>query len=412
MLLVDALGYDMVTPEVMPYLSGLENEGRFSPLTPVLGYSDAQRAALFTGGYPADIGYWTDSRMSYNSSVLRPFSYLAPLDHLPSDLIRRGIKFMLANSATPIQARRTGFRSLPLYNIPFRVMGHFQPALRGTMFDPCPFPDAPTIFDLMRAQRLKFSVVQSDRFGLRNMFRMPDALSPRLCRAIEQVDTDTQLLYVYLHSVDTLGHRHGIRSHQFPKVLASADRTIESIIEAARQRLGPDLETVIVSDHGFNHTERFVDLGYLLKQLGFGREYLAALDSTMVRVWYFNDAARSRIRPLIEELGLGEFLSPEELRELGVNFTSRDYFDEVYLLRPGISIYPNYHSYLKPMAMHAYHPDGADQQGVAFFLGRRLAEVRPVTAKLHMTDIMPIVAGLLGLESPQVAGRSRQLQRR
>ena len=48
------------------------------------------------------------------------------------------------------------------------------------------------------------------------------------------------------------------------------------MVEAARERLGPNLETVIVSDHGFNHTEKFVNYSHLLSQAGFGREYLQA----------------------------------------------------------------------------------------------------------------------------------------
>jgi len=405
-LLVDALGYDFLSPETTPYLTSIARQGSLLPMTPVLGYSDAQRAALFTGCYPEKIGYWLDFRMAYNSSVLRPFSALGFLDWLPGDLPRRALKFALARTVVPLQARRTGYRTLHLYNMPFRAMRHFQPSLPSTMFDPHPFGDVPTIFDLCRQKGVKFAAVQSDRFGLANMFRMPDQLTPFLSREIQRIDPDVSLLYVYLHSVDMLGHRYGIRSPRFREVLARADRAVQRIVEEAREKLGKDLELVIVSDHGLNHTERFVSYGKLLRQPGFGRDYLVALDSTMVRLWYFQHGVRPGIRQAVEESGHGRFLGQEELRHLGVYFESRDYYDEVYLLRPGLSIFPNYHSYLKPMAMHAYHPDEPDQRAIALFHGRRLAHLKAPEGSLHITDIMPTISQVLGLDPSQATGSS------
>jgi hypothetical protein len=56
------------------------------------------------------------------------------------------------------------------------------------------------------------------------------------------------------------------------------------------------------------------------------------------------------------------------LRELHLDFDGRLYGDEIYLLDPGTAIFPNFHSLLRPKAMHAYHPDDADQHGIALGL--------------------------------------------
>ncbi|MDH4178112.1 MAG: hypothetical protein OEV72_11050, partial [Thermoleophilia bacterium] len=64
----------------------------------------------------------------------------------------------------------------------------------------------------------------------------------------------------------------------------------------------------------------------------------------------------------------GRFLSAVELRELHLAFDGRLYGDEIFLLEPHTAIFPNFHSLLRPRAMHAYHPEGDEQQGIAIGL--------------------------------------------
>ena len=52
----------------------------------------------------------------------------------------------------------------------------------------------------------------------------------------------------------------------------------------------------------------------------------------------------------------GSFLSKADLRHIICSSADRLYGDEIYLLEPGIGIFPNFHSYIKPKAMHAYEP--------------------------------------------------------
>ena len=396
--LVDALGHDMISEETTPYLWRFASQGRLGSMRPVLGYSDAQRAALFTGKLPDQSGYWTDFRLHLGESPLRPFGNLRALDALPGDFSRRCVKFLLSKTAAPFQARATGYKSLPLYNLPFKAMPHFEPTLAGSMLDPHPFPSAPTMFDLVRDGGGSVAAVQSDVYGIAGMFKGPKAAADRLCAGILGVDPGADLVYVYLHSVDFLGHRYGVPSPRFRAVLREADAAVERVVAVARGHFGSDLETVVVSDHGLNHTERFVDYGHLLREPGFGRDYVVALDSTMVRLWYFEEAAQPRLRALVDASGHGRFLTEAELRDHGVFFPNGDFYHEVYLLRPGLSIFPNYHSYLKPLSMHAYDPGVPDQQAIAMFTGPRLDSM-PAPKGLSITGVMPIVAGLLGLEA-------------
>ena len=62
-LLIDALGYNFVSKTRTPYLWNFANRNSTHAITPVLGYSDSQRAAIFTGKQPQEIGYWLDSQL-------------------------------------------------------------------------------------------------------------------------------------------------------------------------------------------------------------------------------------------------------------------------------------------------------------------------------------------------------------
>ena len=47
-----------------------------------------------------------------------------------------------------------------------------------------------------------------------------------------------------------------------------------------------------------------------------------------------------------------------------LRFDSRLYGDDMFLLDPGTAVFPNFHSYIKPKAMHAYDPADPDQLGI------------------------------------------------
>ena len=54
----------------------------------------------------------------------------------------------------------------------------------------------------------------------------------------------------------------------------------------------------------------------------------------------------------------GQWLDRDELSGFHLRFEQRLYGDEMFLLEPGTAIFPNFHSYIKPKAMHAYDPSG------------------------------------------------------
>lgn len=399
LMLVDGLGYDAISSEATPNLHAYAAKYTFRPMRPVLGYSDTQRAVLFTGQFPDRIGYWMQYRFSTpEKSPWRNLGALSILDALPIEFPRKVFKFGLSASLLKLQTRNSGYDDLNIHNIPFRVLPWFAPTLPKSAYAPRVFGKVPTIFDRMRESGRPFGIVRTDTVGKFALLASITRQMDRLRQKINDLRDDTSFVYFYIHTPDMFAHRFGIRGPKFWDELKTVDEAFPVLIDALKARFGAETQVVLVSDHGMNQTEEFVNYQHLVTHPSFGKDFVVALDSTTVRFRYLTPQGGKIARNLMEDSGKGYFVSRDELRELGVSFPGEYYGDDIYLLRPGISIYPNYHSLLKPLAMHAYHPDGADQQAIALFIGDDVSERAQPAENLSMNDIYPIVCASLGLD--------------
>ncbi len=399
LMLVDGLGYEFVTSETTPNLRNLADDCPFYPMRPVLGYSDCQRAALFTGLPPDQMGYWMQYRFARPSdSPWRQFSKLAMWDSLPGELPRKFFKLALSSSVLKIATQRGPYPDLNVHNMPFRALPWHSPTLKKSMYAPGALGEVPTIFDRLRETKQSFGIVRSDTVGKLALLGSVTSQMRRLLGEIDALDGSVRFMYIYLHSPDMFAHRRGIRDPRFWEELKKTDSAIVEIIDAAKRKMGTDTQVVLTSDHGMNHTERFISYKHLVTHSGFGRDFVVGLDSTMVRLWYLSDDGKKIARPLVESSDVGRFLTGEERIELGVDFPGDHYGDDIYLLEPGVSIYPNFHSLLKPLGMHAYHPQEPDQRAIAMLIGDAIAERAPDKPELHMTDISPLMCATLGLD--------------
>jgi hypothetical protein len=380
-VLVDAVRHDYVTAERTPYLDGLAHELGFARMRPLLGYSDAIRAAIFTGRPPDEHGYWMEYCYRPGMTPFAKLERLRLLDALPSDFVRRGTKFVLSQTVLPPIRRRAGYEHLSLRHLPFRGLGVFDWTLRREMTSPGAL-GVPTLFDRLDKAGMSWSYLDASKLGRRGLLEALDAL-PR----------ETRFAFVYLHHVDMASHMFGIDSRLFDRALSRTDALTREVVERTRRRLG-GLELVVFSDHGMSTVTNIVSFPALWRDADFPRRFCFALDATMVRFWW-EDASpelRRRVRGYVTERAQGRFLDGDELRELHLDFDGRLYGDEIYLLEPGTAIFPNFHSMLRPKAMHAYHPDDPDQHGIA--LGLRSG------ATVDLLQLAPHALRSLGVESP------------
>jgi len=392
-ILVDALRYDWVNERDTPFIHSLTKHGLKLPLKPILGYSDAIRATIFTGTYPDRHGYWMSVCYSPETSPFKKLTRLSMMDYIPSDFIRRGIKFLLSSTIIKVLARPLGYRSLRIYNIPFRVLPRFDMTMRKRMTDPGAFASCQTLFDTLRSHGMKFAYLDSSR------------LKRKLLREIANLDPDTKMVFVYLHYVDEASHWFGLKSSQLRKSLKLVDGIVRRIACGSSGTLPESTALIVFSDHGMVEERSRVSLDWLLRRRDFGKDFVACLDATMIRVWYERSSAKAGLRRIISEATGFALLSKARKKALGIDFNDRRYGDDIFLAEEGQIVFPNFFSYVRPRAMHAYDPELPSQQGVLVLYGPRNATMSGKECA-QLVDIAPTVLELLDIPDTSGPGRS------
>lgn len=380
--LVDAFRHDFISEDVTPNLFEFASAGIRRPLQTILGYSDSIRAAFFTGRQPDETGYWMEYCYRPESSPWKGMSRLAPLDRIPSDLARRGLKLAASTTAMRFAAKRSCLPHLNMRNIPFRALDKFD----LTLHQPMTAPKAlgyPSIFDKCTNTGRPWAYLDASK-----VVRGSDLL-----RQVDQLSDDVGLIFVYLHQIDEAAHVFGINAPIFWRRVRFTDELFGRILGDVRRRFG-DVTTLVFSDHGMSPLSRQIGIPELTTHPAFPERFFVALDATMVRLWYLDDDERLRqeLRERVATRYPGRFLSEDELAGHHLQFSGSLYGDDFYLLPSGIAIFPNFHSFIKPKAMHAYDPADQDQWGI--FIGPETAASR-VSDPVSLTEVTGLVMDAL-----------------
>jgi len=339
---VDALGW-----EVLRGRTFMEDELPWRQrVRSVLGYSSACVPSILTGRLPRDHGHWS---FFYCSPETSPFRSLRPLRLLPQSIAGRA---RVRNVLSRAVARQNGFTGyFQLYQLPFEHAHEFDYCEKRDIFSPGGVSGAPTIFDWLRGTGLPFHVSdwrQSEDDNLAALRRDLDA-------------RDLRFAFLYLADLDGALHMVGKDDPSITTRVARYEARLREVLAAARRRYG-EVRLSVISDHGMAHVTKTFDLQSVLAALPlrFGRDYVAALDSTMARFWLRSEAAARLLPEALAAAEGGRLMADAELATLGCDFPGRRYGELIFLMDPGHLIVPS-HMGLKPIrGMHGYHPDHPD----------------------------------------------------
>ena len=339
---VDALGW-----EVLRGRTFMEDELPWRQrVRSVLGYSSACVPSILTGRLPRDHGHWS---FFYCSPETSPFRSLRPLRLLPQSIAGRA---RVRNVLSRAVARQNGFTGyFQLYQLPFEHAHEFDYCEKRDIFSPGGVSGAPTIFDWLRGTGLPFHVSdwrQSEDDNLAALRRDLDA-------------RDQRFAFLYLADLDGALHMVGKDDPSITTRVARYEARLREVLAAARRRYG-EVRLSVISDHGMAHVTKTFDLQSVLAALPlrFGRDYVAALDSTMARFWLRSEAAARLLPEALAAAEGGRLMADAELATLGCDFPGRRYGELIFLMDPGHLIVPS-HMGLKPIrGMHGYHPDHPD----------------------------------------------------
>ncbi len=348
-ILIDGLWSRCLTPETTPFLDSLSQSAHSALLESILGYSASIRATAFSGVPPSVHEQWSKFQLNPTRSQFGKADALAFIDHIPSDLLRRSVKFALSRTVLNSLMGTSSDNHLSCENVPMSLLPLFEYRPEG-ISSLLSMPVS-TVFNQLNDIGIPWAYVNVPFFP---SFRHKDAIRHEVQR--------TDVCFVYIGGLDQAAHRVGRETTKLQSDLTRIDRFTRWLFKVAAERWGKGFEWLLFSDHGMETVTRYLDPVHFSQRLtSRGVRAVAFYDSTMARFWFENGEQRVDLGDVSE---WGHFLSEEERARYGVNFEHNRYGDGIFLLNPGVVFHPSYVSWLRPRGMHGYRPDIESQMAL------------------------------------------------
>lgn len=354
-LLIDALGYESITPKKMPKVFNIFQEGYFRSIKTLLGYSNTIIPSIFSGAYPSEHNIWGVYTMSPQSSPFK-ISPLIPKSIVDKSLIAR----YFINRRVFANAKKQGL--LPghfsLLNIPLQLITYFDLSMRKHIIEPDSMNGTITLFDLMREKGMPFEYVGYPW----------NKDTRQILELAEKHLHNTEVVFAYIDEIDHLGHEFGINSKDFLDRLRAFDELLADFLKRVIANGG--VSATIFSDHGMHDVNGTVDVKSKVDSTGLkiGKDYVPFYDSTMARFWTFNKDAKNHLISALENTKGGRLLTSEEINDYKINFKSTQYGDLFYLADVGKVISPSFFTSIRGSVkgMHGWDPIDKSQDSFIF----------------------------------------------
>jgi hypothetical protein len=311
----------------------------FKPLQPGFGYSINIHWELFGGKTADEVGFLNEwglrDTANEKSALLNLFS-LAKYNYY----LDRGLHKLLSYFIGPIG------------NIPFNVLHYFEKIGRNVFRD---------TIDKSIFHAVKAALPETNELGKRDQ--------SVFVKAIKLIEEHENNILVSFEDLDYLSHYYGINSAEYRLCLRELEKNITELYKLFLKK-NKNVRLIILSDHGMSSVVNSVPLNFE-KNIGkVGQDsYLYFIDSTMVRAWFFKDDLRAPFLDYLSQFNQIKRLSLQDRKRFGV--TNIKFGHEIFLIDEGFVFSPDFFGRKVPKAMHGYHPEASNQQGVLMIKGER-----------------------------------------
>jgi hypothetical protein len=386
MVLIDALRHDQVTERLTPFLWRMAMDGSRRPVEEV--FAGQLRPAFFAGLYPNQSGIGHLFCYDADGSPFRWARYVPQfVDRVPR--LAWWVRRFLQARAKATEAAR-GHRGSSSYcylaEIPIVWLRFFGFSERAMPWEKNTFP-RPGLLQMLSGSgaswlHLGYPVVDQ-------------RTKPLTQAAVHRVRPVHRFVFLHYSELDWAGHAHGPHSDQARGI----DDGLKAVWEHVK-KMWANPQLLAFGDHGMVETTGTVNIENALANLPVraGKEYVVFLDSTVARLWFFSDRARTRVTEALNQVQGGHWLSPEELRALHLDNGPVRNGEAFWLTDEGIVIMPSYFQRGQvPKGMHGYHPSVRANWG-AQVTSRPLADGNE---SVPLVQVFHDAARMLGLATPE-----------
>lgn len=342
-IFIDAFGWEILQANPDFLADRLVDRRR---LRTILGYSCSCDPSIISGKRPDEHGHWISF---YYAPASCPYRWVRHLRFLPSVITdHHRVRHCLSRLIAKVHGF-TGY--FQIYNVPFRYLPLFDYIEKQRIWEPGGLVQGRSVFDLLAEHGRPYYVHEALKTDEHRLARLKERI----------VAEDIDFAYISLGKMDALMHAKGPHDPAVADLVAWYDGQIRDLLALAEAHY-PEVPFYVFTDHGMHEIHRTFDLEAVVDGLGlaYNRDYVAFYDATMLRLWYFTDAARERIPAALSELDVGRILPADELHQLGVWFPDQRFGETVFLMHGGIQIVPSFMGRKPTAGIHGFHPDEAD----------------------------------------------------
>jgi predicted AlkP superfamily pyrophosphatase or phosphodiesterase len=208
---------------------------------------------------------------------------------------------------------------------------------------------------------------------------------------------------VYISAPDSFGHMYGPNSKEIKKELNKLDVLLEeSILKFLK--IDKNTKFLFLGDHGMTSVTCTIDINLEISKISKKhklkeeRDYIYFLDSTLLRMWFFNNKSKEIFYNEINENPLfferGKIINKIIADKYHLPIDNRKYGDISWWANEGVLIYPDFFHKSKIMnGMHGYRPDTQSTYGtcVIWYKGINKEKIK----QLELSQIYDEIINLL-----------------
>lgn len=362
---IDALGWEVLKgrqfmEEELPHRQKVRS---------VFGYSSACIPTILSGRLPRDHNHWS---FYYYDSSDSPFKKFKWLRFFPGQ--GRGRVRSKLSSWVKKWLSWDGY--FQFYNMPFKHIDLFNYCEQNDIFAAGGLNRGKNITDYLEEAHVPYHMSNWRNDEQTNLLDLKNEIEKG----------DIKFAFLYMASMDGLLHQVGKHHQSVDTKLAWYENQLKDLIDTASRHYD-NVRLFVCSDHGMATVEKTINIMPTIESLGweYGKDYVAAYDSTMARFWFFSKIARKSILAALSYIPEGRVLTRNELIQLGCDFDGDRFGESIFLVDPGIIICPSHMGTRPIKGMHGYHPEHRDSDAVL------LSNEPPPVSVSSLTDLCALM---------------------
>jgi predicted AlkP superfamily pyrophosphatase or phosphodiesterase len=178
----------------------------------------------------------------------------------------------------------------------------------------------------------------------------------------------------------------------FDDQLIRIDKYVEDLVTLLRKK-SQNLNVLVMSDHGMSKVNETLDILAELRKLRsrIYEDYVAFVDSTMIRFWFFNEEAALEISELLGQIKCGHTLTTTEKELLKIPIDPK-FGETIFVLDEGYLLHPSFFSAKSDVkGMHGYAYPRTPEAFPAIIMNGEIVKSIPKNRRLTFIDIPHLI---------------------